>query len=293
LPADAIGNWFQVLKHRGERPLRHGVTLQDPSVAPRSLDGCAPPFLGDFHRIAVGTRLAPRGRPMSKLTRFLRPSAGLATLALASAACGGATASSNPPSDTHQDASTDPTLEDAGEPLSTLDTPCGDAGLTGRELLAQLTPPYTSPFSEESPDGGDAGSTTVTFDIHYTDGTITCAPTSHSCTGPTGCAIPSDPFLLNLAVGVTFRTADGAFNEHFPGTATYGGTPLESVDIVGYVAPSALAGTFKPTGNPKTIEFHLFVSRARDGGVETHGAVIGLPDPSGAGADVGYGSFGY
>jgi hypothetical protein len=230
---------------------------------------------------------------MSTLARHVRPSAALATFALACVACGGATRAANPTSEPQQDASLDAALDGGGEPLSTLDTPCGDAGLTGRQLLAQLMPPYSAPFSEEAADGGDAGSTTVTFDIQYDAGAIACQSTTRNCTGPTGCAIPTDPFLVNLAVGVTFRTADGAFDEQFVGTASAGGNPVEGVNIVGYVAPSAHIGTFKPTGNPQTIEFNLFVSRERDGGVHTQGAVIGLADPSDMGADVGYGSFGY
>jgi hypothetical protein len=176
---------------------------------------------------------------------------------------------------------------DAGAPLGSLDTPCGDAGLTGRQLLRQLQPAYTGAFDYD--DAGPTGTTNVTFAAQYDGGVVLCTPTTVSCQGGLGCGSVPYSAIVSLDVQISFQTADGAFNEHFAGTTAWDG--LDSINVNGNIPTSSHVGTFHPSVDPGSIEFNLFGATDRDGGSRTYGAVLGL-SPSG-GAVATYGSFGY
>jgi hypothetical protein len=202
--------------------------------------------------------------------------------------CGGIAAeSSRDEGDSGSNASA---IEDAGEILRDLDAPCGPNAITGRQILNQLALSYSDPFIYG--DDSDASpTTTATFTVAYDAGAITCILSSRSCSpgGKTGCGFSSDPADVDLAVNVTFQTSDGAFNEHLAATASWGGNSIEGVGILADVAPSAIVGTFAPTGNPQFVEFNLRVSMLEDGGVSASGAIDGLVGSNA----VEYGSFGY
>jgi hypothetical protein len=211
-------------------------------------------------------------------------------------ACGGSVAPRDDSADAATAVSATPDdggaadLEGGATLLSSLDTPCGPAAVTGRQLLDQLLPQYSSPFAEEAPDGATVSTTVVTFGARYDGGAITCLLVTDNCGSGPGCARAIVPAYVELAVDVTFQTADGAFDDQFTGTAAWGGDSAEGVNILGYVPPTSLVGNLVPTGNPASVEFNLFVSRTGDGGVDR--AVIGIAGSGGTQTAIGYGSFG-
>jgi hypothetical protein len=129
----------------------------------------------------------------------------------------------------------------------TLDQPCGDAGtLTARNAIDGLLKVYTSTYT---PSVGSGGPTALTIGVAYDQGAVTCTPGT--------CSMGQDPacFPASLAIdlAMTFKTADGTFNEAF--TATVNESRLgDGVGFTGAIPATQLEGTYKvTTGTPSQV----------------------------------------
>jgi hypothetical protein len=157
--------------------------------------------------------------------------------------------------------------------LPDLDTPCY-FGSTGRELLAQVGSTYASTFRPSGPpsgyfDGGYVWSgsltpTALALTFTYSGGPVKCSPPPpQDCDPPPGadsgftcspCGLGTG--IVSLPLDVTFKTADGAFDEQFVATATVY-WPGGQVEWQGSLPASQLHGTYPPIFSPnETVIFY-------------------------------------
>jgi hypothetical protein len=114
--------------------------------------------------------------------------------------------------------------------LASLDTRCFDGG-TGRDVLSLLKPSYASVFKPSdgvNPIDAGVGPSALSISVKYAGGAITCHPLVCGCQDPlpnipscpTYCLSPGAPWV-SVDVAMTFRTADGSFDEQFTATAVF------------------------------------------------------------------------
>jgi hypothetical protein len=108
---------------------------------------------------------------------------------------------------------------DATAVLASLDTPCF-GGETGRDVLSLLKPSYASVFKpgdRVNPIDAGVGPSALSIDVKYAGGTVTCHPMVCICQDQ-GCPFCWSPWV-SVDVTMTFRTADGSFDEQFTASA--------------------------------------------------------------------------
>src|ERR1019366_9953488 len=85
---------------------------------------------------------------------------------------------------------------------------------TARQLLSALQTTYTA---TNSPQRGSTGATALTIGLAFGDGGIVCTPAT-SCMGEDPLCMPAS---LSVGLDLTFKTADGTFDETFVATASF------------------------------------------------------------------------
>jgi hypothetical protein len=131
--------------------------------------------------------------------------------------------------------------------LPDIDAPCG-GGPTARQLLAFVRLPYEGTYTPPSvrpaeyPWNGPTIPSPLTVGAELESGTIVCTLDHFVCPPGAPCRAPIPP-TITVQLHLTFKTADGVFDEVFPATATYvaGGT---SVRVQAYLAATQLGGTY-------------------------------------------------
>ncbi len=152
----------------------------------------------------------------------------------------------------------------------------GVSGLTGQAVLDAIVQPPPGTFSRWVYPAGPPSSddpVPLTVSTHYDNGAVLCTPAM-----PTPPPNPgTQPASVGVTVQVSFRTADGVFNESFPATfsgdASFSGTlPVASVQgSYKAIAQADPAGS----GTPVTFFGQLDGTTATVSGGVVHGEPFG------------------
>jgi hypothetical protein len=139
-----------------------------------------------------------------------------------------------------------------------LDVPCGDAGVgTARQLLDTLMTEYVATYTA----AGDAGvSTALNILVSYAGGHVVCMP------APAG--LGGAPESLSVEVALTFKTANGTFDEAFPAVIVGPASePAWSASVPG----SDIKGSYQfvlGSANNVTVHFDGLFNRPLQGHTE-------------------------
>jgi len=136
--------------------------------------------------------------------------------------------------------------------LASLDTSCGS--ITPNQLIALVQSSYTSTYTPGTTAAGYTSknpttASALTVGATYTNGALTCTPGVCACDPPGPCDPCNAPPTISVGLAVTFKTADGVFNEQFTAAATaFSGDAR--VEWQGTVLAPDIKGTFVPTYDP-------------------------------------------
>jgi hypothetical protein len=131
--------------------------------------------------------------------------------------------------------------------LANIDTPCG-GGPTGRQLLAFIHLPYDGTYTPPSvrapeyPWNGPTAPSPLTVGAEFNGGTILCTIDHFVCPPGAPCRAPIPP-TISLQLDVTFKTADGVFDEALTATATYS-TNRTSVLVQAELPATQIRGSY-------------------------------------------------
>jgi hypothetical protein len=145
--------------------------------------------------------------------------------------------------------------------ITSLDEAC-DSGPTPRQVLDSVKSPYAGTYtSEPRPPGvppwtGPTAPSALSLTATYTGGKIICTPVSRgSCPNNAPCAVALRQPTLSLELDLTFKTADGVFDEHFVGTVTSGDGAL-SPSLSADLPATAIRGSY-PVSAGARADVHL------------------------------------
>jgi hypothetical protein len=132
--------------------------------------------------------------------------------------------------------------------LANIDTPCG-GGPTGRQLLAFIHLPYDGTYTPPSvrapeyPWNGPTAPSPLTVGAEFKTGTILCTIDHYVCPGGgVPCRLQMPP-MVSVELDVTFKTADGVFDEAFTATASYS-TNRTSVLVQAELPATQIRGSY-------------------------------------------------
>ena len=163
----------------------------------------------------------------------------LSCLVVLLTACGGASSGTEPPKPDASDGDTATGLLSLpSDP--TLDAECGHiAGFTARSILKNVHTRYTGTYT-----GKGAGSP-LPITVAYA-GHVICTP-AKMYTGHDPVTFPAQ---ITVDLDMTFKTANGTFDESFTATVTSSAPPLPDVQFSGSVKATALKGTYEIAHGP-------------------------------------------
>jgi hypothetical protein len=190
------------------------------------------------------------------------------TIALVLLACLGACSDSTPDAGAAQ---SNATAGDLSYTLTDVDETCeGVAGLTATAVIRGVSSTYSTTFTK--PSGAGSSGLTVGFAFHP-NGAIRCTPSTpracacddHGCESDCG----NDPPNITVQMDVTFKTADGTFDEQFTAPVLFDG---QNRTWRGVVPGNSMKGTFAFTLGHKEREqvsfFGSVSTGATSGGVD-------------------------
>jgi hypothetical protein len=156
---------------------------------------------------------------------------------------------------------------DGSFPLASLDADC--FGVTGKMVLSAVEPEYATTLTYMGTQPNAGSTTPLTIRIRYEQGAIGCVPPHNG---------PDTPVFgaeVGVQVRLDFMTGDGAFAETLD-TALDGKDASQASFFVP-IAPTAIAGTFKPNLPGATnVTVHIYGSAAGPttrGGVDAEGGL--------------------
>jgi len=150
------------------------------------------------------------------------------------------------------DAGHDASSGDASTTLASLDSPCGS--ITPNQLIALVQSSYAATYTPGTTATGYTSknpttASALTVGAAYTNGALTCTPGACPCDPPGPCGSCNAPPTLSVGLAVTFKTADGVFNEQFTAAARASSGEAR-VEWQGTVLAPDIKGTFVPTYDP-------------------------------------------
>jgi len=155
-------------------------------------------------------------------------------------------------------------------PLATLDAPCGESGITARDILSDIQPEYRTVLKgRPENDSTFVEPVGLTIRVAYRGGDLICHP---AFVPPPESSAPVRPAWIEMELQGEVVTVDGSFQETFR-------TPLRRGTLSPSFRPEEIQGTYTPN-LPEWREVTVGFSMLFDG-EETWGRVVKTGHPPG------------